>query len=97
MPQISYNNHDVRKVSVVPVIASFDSEGHIKPLYVRIDGVSCKVLSYWVKSTFINFVSFNCTVLAGDAARPVTLTYFMDETLWTMPNADLGSVVKTAR
>ena len=85
MQQISYNNHDIRKVTVVPVIASFDSEGHIKPLYVRIDGLSCKVLSYRVKSTFINFVAFNCMVQVEDFAKPVTLTYFIDETLWTMP------------
>jgi hypothetical protein len=87
MQQVSYNNHDIRKVSVVPVIASFDSEGHIKPLYVRIDGMSCRVLSYWIKSTFINFVAFNCMVQVGELAKPVTLTYFIDETIWTMPNA----------
>lgn len=85
MKQVSYNNHDIRKVQVVPVIASFDSEGHIKPLYVRLEGESFKIKSYWVKSNFINSVSFNCQVENGEFIRPLLLTYYTDETLWTIP------------
>ena len=36
MPIVSYTSYDYKSMKVVPVIASFDTEGHIKPLYVRI-------------------------------------------------------------
>lgn len=83
--QVSYNSHDYTSVEVVPVIASFDSEGRIAPLYVRIDGTAYRVKSYWIKSSFANSVSFNCQVMDGDYLKPVLLTYFQDETLWTIP------------
>ena len=34
--QVSYTSYDYAPVEIIPVIASFDSEGHIRPLYVRI-------------------------------------------------------------
>lgn len=39
---VSYPNIDCTHTIIVPVIASFDSEGRIKPIYVRINGDSYK-------------------------------------------------------
>ena len=53
---VSYTNFDYKPVDIVPVIASFSSEGRIAPLYVRIKGESYKIASYWVSSNFNNTV-----------------------------------------
>ena len=80
----SYTSYDYEPCTVVPVIASFDAEGHIRPLYVRVNGLSLKVTSYWIKCDFVNYTRFNCQVSDGDTTRPVTLDYVHDNTLWTM-------------
>ena len=82
---VSYNSHDYMPVDVVPVVASFDSKGHIAPLYVRICGHIYKVDSYWIKKSFANSIAFNCMLRDGDTLKPILLTYFQDETLWTVP------------
>ena len=83
--QASYNSHDYVPVDIVPVIASFDDKGHIAPLYVRIDGCSYKVSSYWVKTSFSNSIAFNCQLIDNDSLKPVMLTFFQDENIWTIP------------
>lgn len=83
--KVSYNSHDYVPVDIVPVIASFDANGHIAPLYVRIQGQSYKIGNYHVKCNYANSVSFNCNVIDGDVLKPVMLTYFQDENIWTIP------------
>lgn len=78
----SYNSHDYVSGTPVPVIASFDSTGHIAPLYVRLSGASYRIHSYWVKSSCVNVTQFNCQVLADDAIKPLMLNYFQDEAVW---------------
>ncbi len=82
---VSYTNFDYRPINIVPVIASFDSEGHIAPLYVRIDGESYKIDSYWSSSSFRNSVEFKCKVVCGEYLRPLSLTFHREEGMWTMP------------
>ena len=85
MRQISYTSHDYKPVCVVPVIASFDTEGHVVPLYVRIEGESCRVNSFWIKSDCTNVIQYNCQIMNHDTIRPVQLSYYQDETIWTIP------------
>lgn len=85
MRKVSYTSFDYRPVDIVPVIASFDSEGHIKPLYVRIDGEPLKVMSSWVSSSFHNTIDFKCKVVVGDSLKPLALTFHRSEGMWTMP------------
>lgn len=85
MRTVSYTSFDYRPVDIVPVIASFDSEGHIKPLYVRINGESYKVVSHWVSSTFHNTVDFKCKIADGDYLKPLALTFHREEGMWTVP------------
>jgi len=81
----SYSSFDYSPVNVVPVIASFDSEGHIAPLYVRLCGNSCRIEKYWIKSTFVNTIQYNCQITDGETKKQLLLTYFQDESIWTIP------------
>ena len=85
MPIVSYTSYDYKSMKVVPVIAYFDTEGHIKPLYVRIESNSYKIHSYWVKSCFVNVSEFHCQVLDGDILRPLVLSYYQSEGIWGIP------------
>lgn len=81
----SYTSFDYLPVTAVPVIASFDSEGHIKPLYVRIGEYSCRVHSFWIKNTFSNITEFNCQIEDNGHLKPVLLTFYQRECVWTIP------------
>lgn len=86
---VSYNSYDYERVKCVPVIASFDSDGHIMPLYVRINGQPFKVDSYWVKNTFTKYdFEFNCKVTDGERLIPLALTYHQAERVWTIPDRE---------
>lgn len=84
MSIVSYNSYDFSDTILVPVIASFDSEGYISPLYVRINGISMKIHSFWLKPTFSNPV-FQCQVIDNDVLKPIILTYHPTENVWTIP------------
>ena len=78
-PNTIYNN-------IVSVIASFDSEGHVKPLYVRINEDSLKVYSSCPKPSFYDFLEFQCKVIDHDYLKPLLLTYHKKENIWTIPS-----------
>ena len=84
MPIISKNSFDFYPNDIVPVIASFDSEGHIAPLYVRIRGEPYKIASFWVSATFRNAIDFKCKVVDGDCVKPLALTYHVQANMWTI-------------
>ena len=69
--------------TIVPVIASFDSEGRIVPLYVRINGDSYKIESARMSCIFSNIVEFHCKVIDGEAIKPLLLTFYRREGMWT--------------
>ncbi len=52
-------------VIFIPVIASFNEDGQIKPLYVGIDGECCKVESYFEKRSFFNQIEFQLQAFMG--------------------------------
>lgn len=69
----------------IPVIASFDTNGRIAPLYVRLGGEAHRVLSYWVRNRgFINTVEYSCKIADGDFEKPLLLTYFYNEATWVI-------------
>ena len=70
----------------VSVIASFDTHGHVKPLYVRIGEQSLKVHSSWLKPSFANTLEFRCEVIDGNCLKPLILTYQQRESVWYIPN-----------
>lgn len=71
--------------TIVPVIASFDTDGHVRPLYVRILGESYKILSQWSTSHLAGITRYNCKVDVRGLARQIVLTYYNRERVWTIP------------
>lgn len=83
MKQIrSATSYDYMPYTAVPVIASFDNNGHVRPLYVRIDGEPHKIDSCFVRYAFAGQTEFNCKVVCEDKLLPLTLTYYQKECLW---------------
>ncbi len=82
---ISSNSHDFLSIEIVPVIASFDNDGHIKPLYIGINNESYKVESSWVRKNFANQMEFQCKIKIDNYLKPVVLTYYMNECIWSVP------------
>lgn len=74
-------------LSIVPVIAAFDCEGHIKPLYIRIGNESFQVHSSSVKSCYSGILEFDCRIIDRRHLRPLILTYFPQDRVWAMPKA----------
>ena len=87
MKRISYTSYDYMQTNVVPVIASFDSEGHISPLYVRVQGEPFKIHSFWIKSSGrFNLIEYNCKLLKGNRIMHLNLIYHQAENIWTIPD-----------
>lgn len=82
---VSYTSFDYKSVTIVPVIASFNSEGKIAPLWVRINGNAYKIDSYWSNVCFRNIVEFRCKIIDGDCLKPLSLTFYREEGMWTIP------------
>lgn len=82
---VSNNSYDFNNQILVPVIASFDSEGRIKPLYLRINEESLKIRSSWPKPAFSNTSTFQCQVEDNGVIKPLILTYYHQESVWTIP------------
>lgn len=83
----SYQSYDHSPIMIVPVISSFDTEGHVKPLYVRINGVSLKIHSFWLKPSFSGTIEFNCKVIDHGCLKPLALTFHKMEGVWSIPKA----------
>ena len=76
--------------AIVPVIASFDTQGHIRPLYVRIAGEPLRVESSWVKPSFENTTVFNCQLEDHGQLKPLELTLHHREGIWLAPSASVS-------
>lgn len=88
---LSQNSHDYLQMQIVPVIASFNDEGQIKPLYVGIDGERYKVQSYWIRRSFSNQIEFQCKLIVGNTLKIIIITYYLNECVWTIPNTVTNS------
>ena len=89
---ISNNSHDYFPFTIIPVIASFDREGHIKPLYVGLHNERYKVVSYWIRRSFVNQIEFNCKLQINDCLQPLIITYYMKECMWTINASDTRTI-----
>lgn len=69
----------------VPVIATFSTLGDIKPLYVRINGVSLKVLQCTSHMDHIN-PTFDCVVDDNGIAKNVCLSFNKTTYHWIVIN-----------
>ena len=85
---ISHGLHDCCHLNIVSVIASFDTDGNMRPLYVRIGEESYKIVSSHLKSTQSRLGSFmdvyRCRIMDGEVSRHLELTYHSHEHIWTI-------------
>ena len=83
--KISYTSYDYKPVDIVPVIASFDSDGHIKPLWIRIGTNAYKVDSCWRQNDMnCSIIRYNCKLQDNDFLRPLSICYHQEECVWTI-------------
>lgn len=77
------NSSQLLGFPTVPVIANFNTNGCIKPLYVRIQSEALPIVSYDFQS-FVNTIVFNCTVNDLDTLKSIKLVYHKNECQWTL-------------
>lgn len=87
----SATSYDCNTSEIVSVIASFDTDGHVKPLYVRINQESLKVHSSWMKPSFRGVLEFQCKVIDNDCLKPLTISYYKNENVWVTPKINYTS------
>ena len=80
-------------LTLVSVIASFDTSGSLTPLYVRIGEESLKIYNATLTdvSTYKQYC-FNCEVMDGDTVKPLKLIYHLGENVWSVPNHREGFI-----
>ena len=84
LPEFLRNASHIR---CVPVIASFSSEGSIKPLYVSIDAVQLKIESC-IREPQKNgdkWIVFRCTAIDDNFRKQIKLHYYTAEPAWFVP------------
>lgn len=67
---------------VVPVIASYDADGHVRPLYVRIEETAYKVYNPTIVSTNQWLINFKCEIYDCDVIKTIMLSYNINELTW---------------
>lgn len=82
---VSHGLNDCKHLKIVPVISSFDCDGNILPLYVKIGSERLKIYNaYEFESTF-NQMHFRCEVMDYDRVKPLKLTYHVNDHKWSIP------------
>ena len=82
---VSHGLKECHYLQVVPVISSFDCDGNIFPLYVRIDGQSLKVYNARRVDSTIQIIHFNCEVMNYDRVKSIKLSYHIGDLVWSTP------------
>ena len=82
---VSTGLKDCTHLKVVPVIATYDGNGNILPLYVRIDEETFKIYNAYVSESTYRILTFKGEVMVQDAVRPIKLSYFMNDLIWCIP------------
>ena len=82
---ISHGLSDCQHIKPISVISSFDCEGNIMPLYVRIDGEALKVHNAYRMTSTMSILNFNCEIMDGDTVKPLKLSYHIRDLMWTIP------------
>ena len=82
---VSHGLKECHYLQVVPVISSFDCDGNIFPLYVRIDGQSLKVYNARRVDSTLQIIHFNCEVMDYDRVKSIKLSYHIGDLVWSTP------------
>lgn len=65
-----------------PVIASFDAQGNVRPLYIRIDSFDFEILSCRVTKTMIEFIEFECRIEDHGRLKKIKLFLSLSAHVW---------------
>lgn len=84
MYEVSHNSFIESQMILVPVIASFDTAGVVKPLFVRIGDESYKIL-HPVQTNSIGLDIFRCKINDHGILKPLQLSYHVRDGFWTIP------------
>lgn len=69
----------------VPVVATFNKEGKMIPLYFAVEGIRIKVDHVrWTKSMPLLGELFGCEVTVTDAVQQVELCWHKNYNIWTL-------------
>lgn len=88
------------KTNFVDVIAIFNGEGNIRPLYIKIQGFDTVKIEHIVSkgdAPFTgrgNVIAYKCTYIYMNEQKIVTLYYHIKDHVWTVPGLqnDAGRV-----
>ena len=81
---ISTNIKDCPTLKIVSVIASFDCNRKIIPLYVRIGQESIKIHNAACINSGVQQTTYECEIMDGEYIKKLRLTYFAHESLWAI-------------
>lgn len=84
---VSTGLKDCPNLKVVPVIATYDGNGNILPLYVRIGEETFKIYNAYVSESTYRILTFKGEVMVQDSVRPIKLSYFMNDLIWCIPKS----------
>ena len=75
---------DTPNIIIVPVIASFSSGGEVKPLYVRLNGISYKIYSSSPMHAARSKLKYRCEIVDNNIVKFIELTYHLYECAWSI-------------
>ena len=73
---------DCPHIKAVPAIATYDSNGNILPLYVRIGEEKLKVYNAYISESTRKILTFKGEVIVQDRVKPIKLNYYVDDLVW---------------
>ena len=73
------------KLVLVPVIASFSTEGKMIPIYFSVEGIKIKIdRIIWAKENLACGYDYKCGICVSDVMEEIELTYHKDRNMWTL-------------
>ena len=84
---VSHGLKDCTHLRTVPVISTFDGNGNVLPLYVKLEGETFKIYNAYVSESTFRILTFKGEVMAQDnTVKQITLNYFLNDLIWCIPN-----------
>ena len=81
---VSNGLKDCSHLTIVPVISSFDREGNVLPLYVRLEGQPFKIYNPYVCESNTRILTFRCEIITNNMVRNIKLKYFVHDLVWCL-------------
>lgn len=74
--------------TIVPVIASFNENGKMIPLYFATNGIRIKINNIkWISKEMTWGMQFRCEITVQDRTETVDLCYYNSHKIWTLKTA----------